>query len=178
MLKTYIFNDLESNWIEEKNSLLKHDLCVVLDDEHSMIYLWRGPKSSKDKHIKAINALNLLIESRPELNIKLNEKEQKFPPQVRKTIQNLLKAKENDIFHSKYIFSRFITIRVYLLMLIISISLPLISLLNLGSFISWIPSGSNFIVLTETYNTWLIISVILTIITIFIFSFSIMIGIL
>ena len=61
MLKTYIFNEPNKRWVEENTSLLYHDLCAILDEERKIIYLWNGPKSSKERLNKGYKLLENLI---------------------------------------------------------------------------------------------------------------------
>lgn len=178
MLRTYIFNERENNWIEENIAILNHDLCAILDEEERVIHLWKGPRSSKEKFRRGINAIELLMKQDPLLELRIELSEKKFPIKVKEKLDQLLQGVTQEDEFSKYSLSRFISIRLYFFSLLISIILPLISLINLASFLSWGPSGINFIVMAEYYDYWLALSLILVIITIFSFCISILIGIL
>jgi hypothetical protein len=178
MLRTYIFNERENNWIEENIAILNHDLGAILDEEERVIHIWRGPKSSKEKFRKGISAIKVLIEKNPGLDLKLKLLDKKLPIKVKETLSQLLQGVAKDDEFSKYTISRFISIRLYLISLLISIIFPIVSLINLASFASWIASDSNFIVMAEYYDKWLAISLALIIIAIFSFGISIIIGIL
>ena len=69
MLRTFIFDDSKSKWVEEKQQLLSQDLCVLLDDEEEIIYLWRGLKTSKKRFKKGYKQLKELISNFPDLNL-------------------------------------------------------------------------------------------------------------
>lgn len=177
MLKTYIFNSSDNIWIEEKYTLLKHDICAFLDEDQRAIYIWKGPKSTKEKYRRAISAIKPLIEGRNTLQLTLKDIDQKLPPYIQKKLDELIKTKSDDEDLSKYLFSHFITIRFYFILLIINIILPLGSIINLALFFNWSPSGSNFMVMAETYKYWLSFSSLMILITILSFSASIVIGI-
>ena len=177
MLKTYIFNSNDNIWIEEKFTLLKHDICAFLDEDQREIYIWKGPKSTKDKYHRAISAIKPLIEGRATFQLTLKDIDQKLPPYIQKKLDELIKTKSDDEERSKYLFSHFITIRFYFILLIINIVLPLVSVINLAAFFYWSPSGSNYMVMAEFYKYWLSFSSLMMIITILSFSASVLIGI-
>ena len=70
---------------------------------------------------------------------------------------------EDEREHQK--FTRFITIRLYLIFLIVSLILPIISALNLGSSLFWTNIGNNFEVSADLYRNWLYFSYILIVIS-------------
>ena len=53
MLRTFIFDETKSHWIEEEQRLLSQDICAILDEENVILYLWNGPKSKKKKEMKS-----------------------------------------------------------------------------------------------------------------------------
>jgi hypothetical protein len=177
MLKAYIFNEFENSWIEENIAILNHDVCAILDEEQHIIYIWKGLKSSKVKYRKAIKAINILLEKNPDLPLKLENSDKNFPSQIKGKLNQLLQGIAQEKAFSKYLFSRFFSIRLYLISLLIAVILPLISLINLATFISWIPFDNNFTVMAEDYTNWLKISSILIIIAAVSFIMAIFIGI-
>ena len=177
MLRIYIFNGDDNIWIEEKLTLLKHDICAFLDEDHREIYIWKGPKSTKEKYRRAISAIKPLIESRTTFHLTLNDTNQKLPPYIQTKLNELIKTKSDEEERSKYIFAHFITIRFYFILLIISIVLPLVSIINLAAFFNWSSSGGNYVVMAEAYRYWLNFSSLMILITILSFSGSIVLGI-
>jgi len=88
----------------------------------------------------------------------------------------LLKIQQGDK-KEYYKFSRFTTLRLYLIFLVVSIILPILSLVNLGSSLSWTKIDANFEIAAEAYKNWLLIPFILIIISLILFSIMIIIGI-
>jgi hypothetical protein len=39
MLRTFIFDESKSHWIEEEQHLLSQDVCAILDEENANLYL-------------------------------------------------------------------------------------------------------------------------------------------
>ena len=74
-------------------------------------------------------------------------------------------------------FSRFITLRFYFIFLLLSLIFPIISFLNLGTSLAWRKTGQNFEVSSELYDSWLSISLFLSILTIISFATILIIGI-
>ena len=177
MLRTYIFNNIDNIWIEEKSTLLKHDICAFLDEDQQAIYIWKGPKSTKEKYRRAISAIKPLIQGGTTFHLTLNDIDQKFPPYIQTRLDELIKAKSDGDERSKYLFSHFITIKIYFILLLINIILPLVSIINLASFFNWTSLGSNYMVIAETYNYWFSFSSLMILISIISFSASIIIGI-
>jgi hypothetical protein len=90
MLKTYIFDDANKKWIEEDKSLLYHDLCAILDEEHNTIYLWNGPKSSQERLKKGYGLLETLMSSYPSINFQLLILKKKIPNHIQDKIDLML----------------------------------------------------------------------------------------
>jgi hypothetical protein len=177
MLKTYIFNDANKKWIEEDKSLLYHDLCAILDEEHNIIYVWNGPKSSQERLKRGYGQLEKLMSTYPTINFQLSILKKKIPRHIQDKIDLMLseiKQKEQKEF---YKISRFSTLRLYLILLLISTIFPIFLLLNLTLSLSWHKIGTNFEIGADEYNIWLTISSILTIIILISFSIMIIIGI-
>jgi len=177
MLKTYIFDEANKKWIEEDKSLLYHDLCAILDEERNIIYLWNGPKSSQEKLKKGYGLLEILMSYYPTINFQLLILKKKAPRHIQDRIDIML----NEIKHKNkkdyYKFSRFITLRSYLIFLLVSIILPVISFVNLISSLLWTKVDANFEIGAEIYNNWLLISSLLIVISLIFFSVMILIGI-
>jgi len=79
MLKTYIFNESTDSWIEEHSILLYQDLCIFLDEERNKIYIWNGPKSSKEKLEKGKESLVKLISNYPNRQLEIEILSKKIP---------------------------------------------------------------------------------------------------
>lgn len=177
MLKTYIFDDANKKWIEEDKSLLYHDLCAILDEEHNIIYLWNGPKSSQERLKKGYGLLETLMSNYPTINFQLSILKKKVPGYIQDKIDLMLSEIKQKKEKDYYQFSRFTTLRLYLIFLLVSIILPILSFLNLASSLSWTKIGINFEIGAEAYNNWLLISFILIIVSLIFFSLMIFIGI-
>ncbi len=177
MLKTYIFNDANKNWIEEQSSLLYHDLCAFVDDDRNKIYIWNGPKSSQERLKKGYEQLKNLVSNYPNIDFQIFILNEKVPDYVQIRLDKMLseiKYEEKKEFDK---FSRFITLRFYFIFLLLSIIFPIISFLNLGTSLVWRKTGENFEVSSELYDSWLSISLFLSILTIISFATILTIGI-
>ncbi|MFX1343930.1 MAG: hypothetical protein ACFFBC_02900 [Promethearchaeota archaeon] len=175
-MKTFRFDDSKSQWVEEKDHLLSQDICVFLDDEEEIIYLWKGLKTSKARFKKAYKQIKELISNFPELNLQIMMVKENFPIQVQEKIDSMLnraKKERNMVF----LFSRFITIRIYLIFLLCIVIFPIISLLNLSSSLLWNISDGNYEISSRTFQFWIEFSKILTLSTLICFIINIIIGI-
>ncbi len=177
MLKTYIFNEPNKSWVEENTSLLYHDLCAILDEERKIIYLWNGPKSSKERFNRGYKLLENLMSNYPHIHFQLSILEKEIPDYVQNKLDLMLKKinQEDEREHQK--FTRFITIRLYLIFLIISLILPIFSALNLASSLFWTNIGNNFEVSADLYRNWLYVSYIVILISLISFIIITAIGI-
>ena len=70
MLRAYIYNEENKVWLEEE-SLLKHDLCAILDDDEKILYIWNGPKSSSELLEKGYKSIENLLSNHPNVEIQL-----------------------------------------------------------------------------------------------------------
>jgi hypothetical protein len=176
MLRTFIFDESKSHWIEEEHRLLSHDICAILDEEKEIIYIWSGPKGKKVKFREGYSQVKELISSFPELNIQLVMAKKNFPIEIQNKLESMLETiklgKETGLK-----FSRFTTIRIYSISLIATVILPILSFLNLTTSLSWIVSNGNFQVNSIIYDTWITNSKIITIITVILFPINTVIGI-
>ncbi|MFX0074389.1 MAG: hypothetical protein ACFE96_03030, partial [Candidatus Hermodarchaeota archaeon] len=177
MLKTYIFDDANKKWIEENKSLLYHDLCAILDEEQSTIYLWNGPKSSQERLKKGFGLLESLIASYPAIDFQLLILKKKVPHHIQTQIDLMLSEIKQKKEKNRYQFSRFTSLRLYLIFLLVSLTFPILSFLNLVSSLSWPQNSGIFEIGADAYHNWLLISSVFVIISLISFSAMIIIGI-
>ena len=177
MLKTYIFDEANKNWIEEQSSLLYHDLCALLDEERNIIYIWNGPKSSQERLKKGYELLKNLVSNYPNINFEISEVNKKVPDYVQIKIDKMLSEIKQEDKKEFDKFSRFITLRLYFIFSLLAIILPIISFLNLSTSLAWRKTGYNYQVSSGLYDTWLSISLFFIILTIISFAIILTIGI-
>ncbi|MFX0038098.1 MAG: hypothetical protein ACFFCY_05665 [Promethearchaeota archaeon] len=176
MLRTFIFDESKSHWIEEEHHLLSQDVCAILDEENGFIYLWNGPKSKKTKFRKGYRQIRQLITNYPELNFQLIMAKKNFPTQIQNKLDSLLETmKLGDGKALK--FSRFATIRIYSISIIIAVILPIVSFFNLSTSLFWPMFNGNYQVNKIYYANWINISKTMTFITLIFFIINIIIGI-
>jgi len=176
MLRTYIFNESKSSWTEENQRLLLHDICVFLDESNKKIYIWNGPKSTKEKFKKGYELVGEILSNYPNLKLQLIVLKKDIPSNVENKLNSMLESvKEEKI--KALLFSRLITIRIYFIFLLSVIILPLISFINLSLSLLWPVSNENYEVSSELYKLWINTSKILMIITSILFILNIIIGI-
>ena len=177
MLKAYIFDEANKKWIEENKSLLYHDLCAILDEDRNIIYLWNGPKSSQERLKKGYGLLENLMSKYPTINFQLLILKKGVPSYIQDRIDIMLNEIKYKDKKDYYNFTRFTTLRFYLIFLLVSIIFPFLSFLNLVSSLSWTKIDGNLVIRAEAFNNWLLISFILIIIALISFSIMIIIGI-
>ncbi|MFX1571164.1 MAG: hypothetical protein ACFFB0_00275 [Promethearchaeota archaeon] len=176
MLKTYIFNESKSNWTEEDQRLLLHDVCVFLDETNKKIYLWNGPKSSKEKSKKGHELIGEILSNYPNLDLQLVVLKKDIPTNIEKKLKSMLNYAKNEKIEPLF-FSRLSTIRFYFIFLLGVIIFPIVLFTNLSLSLLWPVSNGNYEVSNTLYEMWINISKILITITIFLFVFNIIIGI-
>ncbi len=94
-MKAFIFDDSKSKWVEEKQELLSQDICVLLDEEEEIIYLWGGSKTSKKRFKKGYKQLKELVSNFPDLNLQLMMVKKKFSnPSSREACLYVRKSQE------------------------------------------------------------------------------------
>ena len=164
MLRTYIYNAINNTWIEEEYELLFHDICAILDDDLNKIYLWKGPKSTKNTLEKGIKSLNELISTFHDIEIIVLNKH--APPQIKNKLDVLLESVKREENLEKYEFTHFTTIRSYLFLSLAALTLSIIYLISLWSAIFWQISNANFVVSATTYMHWLNFSKVLLVVII------------
>jgi hypothetical protein len=173
MLRTFIFDDSKSHWVEEEHNLLLNDICVILDEEKECIYLWKGPRSNKRRYREGFKYVKELITYFPNMNLQFVQSKKKFPQEIQERLNSMLEPEEPH----NLLFSRLITIRLYLIFLLGAILIPLISLLNLSSSLFWPVSNGISAVNSKTFELWIFISEGLTLTAIILFVVNIIIGI-
>lgn len=178
MLRAYVFQDDKNNWIESEEVLLYHDLCAILDDEEKVIYLWNGPKSTKEKLEKGYESVEQLVSNIPDASIQLTTLTEDIPPAIQKKIDKMLesikKEEEEDIVK----FSRIGSIKLYFIFSIVSIILPFITLLVMLGYVWW-PAAEEkgYLNITpDIYDLWIGALKIFIIIMIVLFFLNIIIG--
>ncbi|MFX1455135.1 MAG: hypothetical protein ACFFDB_07135 [Promethearchaeota archaeon] len=176
MLRTFIFDDSKSQWREEEQGLLSHDMCVILDEEKELIYFWEGLKSNRKRFKEAYSQLKRLLSNFPELNIQLILTKKNFPEEIQSKIEDLLELARIEE-KGGLMFSRFTTIRTFLIFSLGVIIMPIISLLNLFTALFWPSSTLNVEVISTVFRSWLNISKIFIILTIIFFAVNLLIGI-
>ncbi|MFW9971733.1 MAG: hypothetical protein ACFFDF_16190 [Candidatus Odinarchaeota archaeon] len=176
MLRTFIFDEAKSHWIEAEHSLLSQDICAIFDEESNMLYLWNGPKSKKTKFRKGYRQLKQLISNYPELNIQLILSKKNFPNQIQNKVDSLLKSMKLESGKNLK-FSRFTTIWIFSICIVIAVILPILSFLNLSSSLLWPIFYGNYQVNYIAYEVWINISKIFTLITLILFFINLLIGI-
>ncbi|MHA1914033.1 MAG: hypothetical protein ACW986_15480 [Promethearchaeota archaeon] len=176
MLRTFIFDDSKSHWLEEESNLLSHDICVVLDEEKGILYIWRGPKSSKNRFKRGYKQLKGVIPNFPDLDLQVMLTKKDFPFEIQTKLKAMLETTIQER-STTLLFSRFITIRIYFVFLLVTIVFPIISLLNLSSSLTWKTSNGNVEVENQIFQMWVNISQILILVTIISFFISLVIGI-
>jgi len=176
MLRTFIYDDSKSHWLEEEHNLLAHDICVVLDEEKGILYIWRGSKSSKNRFKRGYKQLNGLIPNFSELDLQVMLVKKDFPIEIQKKLNTML---NNSIQErsATLLFSRFITIRLYFVFLLGCIFFPIIFLLNLSTSLAWNTLSGNLEVNNLTYQMWVDLSQILILVTGIFFIINLIIGI-
>jgi len=177
MLKTYIFNEANKNWIEEHSSLLYHDLCALLDEERNIIYIWNGPKSSQVRLKKGYELLGKLVSNYPNINFQITMLNKKVPDYVQIRLDKMLSEIKQEDKKEFDKFSRFITLRLYFIFLLLALIFPIISFLNLSISLAWRKTGYNYEVSSILYDNWLSISLFFIILTIISFAIILTIGI-
>jgi len=176
MLRTFIFDDSKSQWIEEEHQLLSHDICAILDDEKETLYLWDGPKSSKDNFRKGYHQIKDLLSEFPELNIQFFMVKKDFPVEIENKLESMLESTKLGK-NKNFKFSRFTTIRIYTISIIVVIFFPIISFLNLTTSVFWSNLNNNYKINSEMYEIWINNSIIFILITLSFCIINFMIGI-
>ncbi|MFX0041792.1 MAG: hypothetical protein ACFE8L_02670 [Candidatus Hodarchaeota archaeon] len=176
MLRSYVFYEDKHAWIEETNLLL-HDICAFIDDEKDIIYIWKGPKSSKQKFKNGYNSVENLVSNYPNSTFQLEVLKKEIPEEIQIKIEKMLETVRRGEEKSKLIFSRLITIRIFFIFSMISVILPIFLILNLYSSLFWHTSDSICEVRASIYDYMILFSRIVVIITLISLGINVAIGI-
>jgi len=177
MFKTYIFNEVKNNWIEEEHVLLFHDLCVFLDVTQKKAFLWKGPKSTKDKLKKGRDSLINIFSSFQDSDFELIVLTKDYPSHIKSKLDNMLETAKREEDAEKYIFTKFITIRIYLIISLISLILPTLMMLNLWGSLFWARIGPNISISSMSFLNWIAFAVIMICFTLIALIFNIGVSI-
>lgn len=175
MLRVYIYNPNNDAWIEEEHELLFHDVCAILDDNTKKIFLWKGPKSSKDSLEKGIKSLNNLISSSQDFELILLNND--IPNYIKEKLNKFLESAERERNLEQFEFTHFISIRIYLFLSIVILITMFIYLISLWSVISWSSSNGNIMISADSYQQWLNFSKSMLILIIIFLSFLLALSI-
>ena len=176
MLRAYIYNEENKVWLEEE-SLLKHDLCAILDDDEKILYIWNGPKSSSELLEKGYKSIENLLSNHPNVEIQLIKLKKRIPPKIKNKIDIMLASIEGDedIFLQ---FTRRSTIRLFFLMSLSILIVSIFSLWNIFRFSNISTWTGNVVIKPDKYETWINISKILIFLCLIFFIVNVGIGIL
>lgn len=177
MLRTFIFQEKEKSWLEESKNLLSNDLVAILDEQEKKIYLWNGPDSTRKRLEKGYESAVELISNYPDDSIQLTLLNDDIPEKIKVKIEGMRTHANLKLKTSEVQFTSLITIRIYLIMSLVCIILPIISIMNLSNFLFSPVSGETSIIPIRGYDSWLQITRVLTLITLSCFIVSIIIGI-
>lgn len=177
MLRAFIYNELNNNFVEAEENLLFHDLCAILDEEEKVVYLWNGPRSNSERLKRGIKAMRELTLDFPEAHLQLKVLDKDIPRQIQKKLGVMLTAIKEKEEIERLKFSRFTTVRVFFVLLIIAVVLPIIATFNLILPYFWAFSSGNLIVSAEMYENWIFFYRILIFISSIAFMFNLGIGI-
>ena len=92
MIRTFLFDEEKSQWLEEERILLAHDICTILDEDNEIIYFWSGPKSNKIKFRKGYKHVRDLISNFSNLNLQLIMTEKNFPLDIQNKVDKMFKG--------------------------------------------------------------------------------------
>ena len=174
MLRTFIYHD--DNWVEETEHLLLHDCVAFLDEEERRVYLYNGPKSTYKRLEKGYDSVTKLMLNLPDDSIQLTVLLDEIPKKIQDEIDIMFNRVKKENEAKKRIFSSLISIRLYLIFSVLTIVLPIFSMLNLMSFLICPASSGVAVVSAANFKTWFLISNVLTIIMLTFFIFNIIIG--
>ncbi|MFX1497438.1 MAG: hypothetical protein ACFFBH_07925 [Promethearchaeota archaeon] len=176
MIKTFIFNEIKNIWIEEEEYLFLHDLCAFFEDNNPNIYVWKGPKCSKRRYKKAYRSLNELVSKYVFPKFQINVLVKHIPHQIEEILNKMLNTAKEQEGNTKLKFSKFTTIRLYLVFLFIAIVLSIISIISLTNWLFWPKIDGNVMITSLLYQIWLIYPQILIFISLIMFILNTIIG--
>ncbi|TFG16841.1 MAG: hypothetical protein EU531_05145 [Promethearchaeota archaeon] len=177
MLKVFIFYEEKNKWIEEHSHLLYHDFAAFIDEDTKLIYLWNGPKSTKERLKKGTEVLYRLIQQFAETDFQIKKLNKKIPSHIKSCLENYLEVAKKEEKIADYQYSQFFTIRIHALISIISLILPIIVFVILASSLFWDTLGNDYIISANNYNNWLLMAFILLVICLLLFIPQLIIAI-
>jgi len=155
MLKIFIYDEKQDNWVEERSHLLYHDFAAFIDEDSKIIYLWNGPQCTKERLKKGSKALKNIINIYSKNSFQIINLKNQIPPYVKSRLNELLEVAKKEEEITDYQYSHFLTIRLHFLLSVICLILPVIALSILSSSLFWDSTGNNYIINAENYNNWL-----------------------
>jgi len=176
MLRTFIYNEIKNNWIEEDEYLFFHDLCAFLDEDSKIIYLWKGPKSTKKRYRKAYHSLDELTSNYLAPKFQINVLAKYIPQPIEEKLDKMLIAAKSQEERRRLKFSKLITIRLFLTFSLLAIIFSALSSLFLTSCLFWSRVGDNFITSSIIYHSWLFYQQMFILITLIMFILNTLIG--
>lgn len=176
MIRTYIYHEEKNNWLEE-DYLLLHDLCALLDEEESIVYLWNGPKSTVARLERGYESVVDLITNMPVENpLQLTILTEDVPPKIEKRLTALLERVKKEEQEETENFAKIQTIRAYFILGLLGIIFPIISFLNLAGSLAWPAEDGYAEISSELFEIWLGGSFILIIITLILYIGTLIIS--
>jgi len=175
MLRTFIYQ--KNHWVEETEHLLLHDCVAFLDEEERRVYLYNGPKSNDKRLEKGYDSVTKLMLNLPDDSLELTVLLDDIPEKIQNILDVMFKRVRKEEESQKHVFTSLILIRMYVVFSMLTLILPIFSMLNLLNFLLLPVSNGVTAVTAVNYNLWFLISRILTIITTIFFIFNIIIGI-
>lgn len=155
MFKIFIYYEDQDKWVEERSHLLYHDFVAFIDEDINVIYLWSGPKCTRERSKKGSKALIDIIKRYSENNFQVKNLKKKIPPPLKSLLNELLEVIEKEEQLRDYQYSHFLTIRLHFLLSIICLILPIFALLILSSSLFWDSNAAMYVINSEHYNNWL-----------------------
>jgi hypothetical protein len=177
MLKTFIYEESKGKWLEEQRSLFLFDVCAILDDEARKIYVWKGPKITKSKFNHGIARLTEQLNQFDRLKIDLVLLSKKVPDRIQGKLNEMLESIKQEEIFERFHFSRFVTIRGFLIVSILIIILTILSCYNITSSFSKSIINGNYLFSAEQYSNWISFSFSLSIMIAACFAINLIIGI-
>lgn len=177
MIRAYVFSEANQNWVEQQH-LLYHDICAFLDEENKNIYLWSGPKSTSNKLNKGYHTIKTILTSYPPEEFKVIDLTRaKVPEQIQEKIDSMMQIVKMNEQERVQQFTRMNLIRMYYLLSIFGVIVPLVLLFNfIGlSFLSW-DANMNVQIPASVYSIWALVSKIIVIAMIVTFSLLLLIS--
>ena len=155
MLKIFIYYEEQDKWVEEHSHLLYHDFAAFIDEDNKVVYLWNGPRCTRERSKKGSKAIYNIIYNYTEENFQIINLKKQIPPHVKSRLDEMLEVAEKEEQKADYHYSHFSTIRLHFFLTIISLILPIITLFILNSSLFWDSVGNTYIIYAEFYSNWL-----------------------